>query len=179
MVGVTLLRFSLLLPFFRRSSHPRTHTFLGRRGGAQPRQPSLNPLQPSLPTTHSADTLQPPPNYEDQYTRKLARAAPTLLACRPPSSTDSLDKLDLPQPDGCSTAHSTIRSKVASTTVRSFCVFASPLFAIDFSNLHSLIFAFFFFFFNMFFLIYFFFFFSFLIFENYLLKHFKDELKLF
>lgn len=60
LVGVTLLRFSLLLPFFRRSSHPRTHTFLGRRGGAQPRQPSLNPLQPSLPTTHPADTLQPP-----------------------------------------------------------------------------------------------------------------------
>lgn len=162
MVGVTLLRFSLLLPFFRRSSHPRTHTFLGRRGGAQPRQPSLNPLQPSLPTTHSADTLQPPPNYEDQYTRKLARAAPTLLACRPPSSTDSLDKLDLPQPDGCSTAHSTIRSKVASTTVRSF----SPPFivlAIDFLNLHTRKFdiPFLFFFFNIFFLFIFSFFFFF------------------
>lgn len=115
------------------------------------------PSQPPTPPTPS----NPPPNYEDQYTRKLARAAPTLLACRPPSSTDSLDKLDLPQPDGCSTAHSTIRSKVASTTVRSF----SPPFivlAIDFLNLHTRKFDIpFLFFFNIFFLIYFFFFFLF------------------
>lgn len=117
LVGVTLLRFSLLLSSAVPAT-PERIRFSAVEVGLSPasRLSTLfnPPSQPPTPPTPSN-----PPNYEDQYTRKLARAAPTLLACRPPSSTDSLDKLDLPQPDGCSTAHSTVRSKVASTTVRS------------------------------------------------------------
>ena len=104
MVGVTPTPFScsFLSSGDPLQPPPSTHTFLGSRGGAQPRQPSLNPLHPSLPTALQPTSPNPPlppppPNYEDQYTRKLARAAPTLLARRPPSSTDSLGELDLDQ----------------------------------------------------------------------------------
>lgn len=93
-----------LLPFFRSSSHPRavfcasTHTFLGWWGGARSRAPLFTtPLPPTAASPSSPNcrhlpavpaTLHPRPNYEDQYTRKLARAAPTLLVCRPSSSVD-------------------------------------------------------------------------------------------
>lgn len=53
------------------------------------RFPSL--YHPPSPRPFTSATPAPPvlpPNYEDQYARKLARPAPTLFSRRPPSATD-------------------------------------------------------------------------------------------
>lgn len=68
-------------------------------------------LHPAAPTT-----LHPRPNYEDQYTRKLARAAPTLLVCRPSSSVDLLRLTGQPRAsDGVAVAVTS--SRLLSTTL--------------------------------------------------------------
>lgn len=59
LVQVTLLRFSLLLPFFRHFSHPQRIRFSTVEVGLSPASRPSTLFNPPF-ATHSADTLQPP-----------------------------------------------------------------------------------------------------------------------
>ena len=59
LVQVTLLRFSLLLPFFRHFSHPQRIRFSAVEVGLSPASRPSTLFNPPF-ATHSADTLQPP-----------------------------------------------------------------------------------------------------------------------
>lgn len=141
LVQVTLLRFSLLLPFFRHFSHPQRIRFSAVEVGLSPASRPSTLFNPPF-ATHSADTLQPPELWGSIHEEACKGSAD---ATRLSTSFEH----GLPRLSTSWTIHGliaarrlTLRFDPPSLTVHQFtfpCVFTTDLCSLVFLPIHSYI----------------------------------------